>query len=324
MNILVTGARGFVGRGLLTVLAAGGHCGTATGRVAPSHLPAGWRGMSRHELLSGGSEGGSEAHAIEAIVHLEVKQHCPRPTLADAHAFTTVNVGGTQAWLDWAAIHGVRRFVYVSSIKAVAPCSDRQFEDAPLAPDTPYGQSKALAERAVRQWAGEDRLRSAMILRPAPVYGPGNEANLSAFVRQILAGKPSLVGRGETQKSVVSRMNLAAAIEFVATQQATGCEVFNVSDSDTLSLSQLAALIAEISEAPAPKRIPSLLARCVAPLGDMMSLLTGRDFPLTTARLRAIHETSIFPCDKLVAAGFSHRQSTREGISEMLTWMHKQ
>ena len=317
MNILVTGARGFVGRGLLTVLAASGHSGTATGRVVPSHLPAGWRGMSRDEVLSGGSR----ADAIEAIVHLEVKQHCARPTPAEAHSFTTVNVGGTHVWLDWAAIHGVRRFVYLSSIKAVSPCSHQQCEDAPLHPDTPYGQSKALAERAVRLWAEKDHLRSAMILRPAPVYGPGNEANLAAFVRQILAGKPSLVGRGETQKSVVSRLNLAAAIEFVATQQSTGCEVFNVSDSNTLSLNQLADIIAEISEAPAPKRIPSLLAHCVAPLGDMISVLTGRDFPLTPARLKAIHETSIFPCDKLVAAGFSHRQSTREGLSEMLTWM---
>jgi nucleoside-diphosphate-sugar epimerase len=99
-----------------------------------------------------------------------------------------------------------------------------------------------------------------VILRPAPVYGPGNEANLPAFVRQILADKPCLIGGGETRKSIVSRTNLCAAIEAT----------------------------------------------------------TGRDFPLISARLRAIRETTVFPCDKLVAAGFTHPQTTRDGLAEII------
>jgi nucleoside-diphosphate-sugar epimerase len=260
------------------------------------------------------------ADDLGAVVHLEVKQHVPRPTAADAREFAEVNVAGTRAWLDWAGRLGVSRFLLVSSIKAVAAGSGPNLEDAPPEKVAAYGRSKAEAERAVCDWAAADPARSAVILRPAPVYGPGNEANLAAFVRQILAGKPCLIGRGETRKSIVSLANLCGAIEFAIERCRPGCEVFNVADRETPSLAELAAVIAETAGAGPPKRIPAWVAAAAAPIGDAIESLTGRDFPLTTARLRAIRETTIFPCDKLIAAGFVHPQTTREGIAEMVAW----
>jgi nucleoside-diphosphate-sugar epimerase len=319
MNILVTGASGFVGRGLLPLLAARGHHGVATGRSPPSPLPAGWEPARRQDVLVGSHD----ATGVDAIVHLEVRQHIPRPTAADIDTFELVNVGGTREWLDWASRHGVRRFVFVSTIKAVHPGRGPTFENAGPETENPYGLTKARAEKAVRGWAAEDPSRAAVILRPAPVYGPAHEANLAAFVRQVVAGRPCLVGRGDAKKSIVSRNNLAAAIEFATTHARPGCDVFNVSDRETMSLGELAATIADVAGAPPPSRIPEVLARCIAPFGDLFCLLTRRDFPLTTARLRALGETTIFPCDKLVAAGFSHPQSTREGLAEMLAWTRR-
>ena len=314
MHIIVTGAQGFVGRGLVPLLAAHGQTGVATGRAAPADLPPGWTGATRDRVLAGTADA---AHA-DAIIHLEVKQHAPRPTPADIDDFERVNVGGTRAWLDWAARHGVRRFVFTSSIKAVALSPRPQFEQAALEPDTPYGASKARAERLVREWAKGDAARAAVILRPAPVYGPSNEANLAAFVRQIRAGRPCLVGAGTTRKSIVSRANLAAALEFAALEAQPGVEVFNASDREAPSLAELADMIATLAGGPPPRRVPGVVARMLAPVGDLVALVTGCDFPLTTARLRAMEETSVFPCDKLVAAGFRHPQTTREGLAEML------
>jgi nucleoside-diphosphate-sugar epimerase len=315
MNLLVTGARGFVGQGLLTILNGRGIGGLATGRSVPNSLPELWRGATRNDVLQGRT-----ASPVDAVVHLEVKQHVPRPTPADVADFEKVNVGGTRQWLEWAAGQGVSRFVFLSSIKAVAPGSGQMPEDSPAEQASPYGRSKAEAEAAVREWAAADPRRTAVILRPAPVYGPGNEANLAAFVRQILAGKPCLIGRGETQKSVVSRTNLCAAIAFAAEKPGSGCHVFNVSDPDTFTLADLAEMIAGLGQAPPPRRIPAWLAAAVAPIGDAIEALAGRDFPLTSARLRAIRETTIFPCDKLLAAGFKHPQTTREGLAEMVAW----
>ena len=314
MHFLVTGASGFVGRGLLQLLAAHGHTGIATGRTPPANLPAGWQGVARDRVLSTAVD----ATNVDAVIHLEVKQHVPSPTPADVDDFEFVNVAGTREWLDWAARHGVQRFVFVSSIKAVAPSNKANFETAPLDPDTPYGHSKARGETLVRKWAAADRTRRAVILRPAPVYGPGNEANLNAFVRQVLAGRPCLVGAGTTRKSLVSRGNLAAALEWAAVNAQPGSDVYNVSDRETLTLADLAAVIAELGGAPRPRAVPELIARLAAPVGDLITKLTGRDFPMTTARLRALREQSIFPSDKLAAAGFQHPQTIREGLAEML------
>ena len=252
MNLLVTGARGFVGQGLLTFLNSRGIGGVATGRSVPDSLPELWRGATRSDVLQG-----RIASPVDAVVHLEVKQHVPRPTPADVAEFAAVNVGGTREWLEWAARQGVSRFVFLSSIKAVALGSGPMPEDSPSGHTSPYGHSKAEAEAAVCEWAAADACRTAVILRPAPVYGPGNEANLAAFVRQILAGKPCLIGRGETRKSVVSRTNLCAAIAFAAEKPGPGCHVFKVSDPDTLTLAELAAMIAGLCHAPPPRRIPA-------------------------------------------------------------------
>lgn len=284
---------------MLRRLADHGHTGIATGRTPPVDLPAGWTAAARSELLQ------ETRCACDAVIHLEVKQHAPRPTAADIEAFEAVNVQGARDWLDWAARNRVPRFVLLSSIKAAHPVG-------------PYGASKARAEAAAREWAAADPVRQATILRPAPVYGPGNEANLAAFVRQVIAGRPCLVGDGSVRKSVVSVGNATAAIEFLAGREATGCEVFTVTDPATLSLRHLATLIAELAESPPPRSIPRLLARCVALLGDALAMITGREMPLTTARLRALDEESVFVSDDLVAAGFRHPQTTREGLAELV------
>ena len=75
MNLLVTGAKGFVGQGLLTFLTSRGIGGLATGRSVPESLPERWRGATRSDVLQGRS-----SQPADAIVHLEVKQHVPRPT----------------------------------------------------------------------------------------------------------------------------------------------------------------------------------------------------------------------------------------------------
>ncbi len=324
MKLLVTGARGFVGRRLCQWLAAQGHVGVGTGREPPQHLPTGWSSLARSSLLDPAAAPQPAIADTLAIVHLEVKQHVPRPTQAAIDDFTKVNVGCTREWLDWAGRRGVERFVLLSSIKAVAAGDGPTTEAAPAEQTAAYGRSKAEAEMAVREWAAAAPGRSAVILRPAPVFGPGNEANLAAFVRQILAGKPCLIGGGETRKSLVSLDNLCAAIEFAATRGERGCEVFNVSDRGKLSLAELATTIAELAGAPSPRRIPAWLATLAAPVGDAIEAVSGRDFPLTTSRLRALRETTVFPCDKLMAAGFLHPRTTRDGLAEMIAWAKAQ
>jgi UDP-glucose 4-epimerase len=316
MRLLVTGASGFVGRGLLPVLTAAAHAGIATGRTLPPHLPDGWVGGRRDQILAGAPVD----DPIEAVVHLEVRQHVARPSPEDIAQFERVNVEGTRAWLDWATANGIRKFVYASSIKAVGSGPGVHAETDSSPADTPYGRSKAAAEAIVQAWSRAVPDRKVTILRPAPVYGPGNEANLAAFVRQILRGKPCFVGDGVARKSVVARGNMAAAIVFCLGSQATSCEVYNVADAEIVSVRELAGLIAEIAARKPPKAIPASIASVGALAGDLFERISGRPFPLTTPRLHALREETVFPCDKLIAAGFRHPLTLRQGLAEMVAW----
>ncbi|MDA1039267.1 MAG: NAD-dependent epimerase/dehydratase family protein [Planctomycetota bacterium] len=299
MRCVVTGASGFVGRHLLRRLADHGHTGIASGRSPPTDLPRGWTAAARNELLP------ARLRHCDVVIHLEVKQHVPQPTAADIEAFEAVNVGGTRDWLEWATQNGVQRFVLTSSIKAASP-------------DSPYGRSKVRAETAVSEWAASDPARQSTILRLAPVYGPGNEANLAAFVRQVIAGWPCLVGDGSVRKSVVSVGNVTAALEFVACRERPGGMIFTVTDPATLSLRELAMLIADLAGSPTPRGIPRFLAGCAAALGDVIAGITSREMLLTTARLRALDEESVFSSGDLVAAGFRHPQTTQDGLEELV------
>lgn len=317
MRVIVTGAGGFVGRGLLPVLAAAGHGGWAIGRKPPAALPHGWHSASRADVLSGKTA----VTDVDAVIHLEVKHHVPRPTADDIREFGEVNVEGTRQWLAWSAGHRVRRFIFVSSVKASTPGDPEGAACCPEAIDSHYGRSKAAAEAAVRRWATEECGRTAIALRSAPVYGPGNEANFADFARQVIAGRPCVVGAGDALKSIVSRGNLAAAIEFGLSLETVGFEVYNISDPEELTLGQLASMIAELAAAPSPRRVPRTFAVMVARFGDLLTRVTGREFTLTTSRLKQMLSDSVFPCEKLPAAGFRHPQTTRQGLAEMLRWM---
>lgn len=316
-RLIVTGASGFIGRELLPWLSALGHAGCATGRAAPSGLPQGWHGRERDAVLGGTPPD----EACDAVVHLEVKHHVLRAVGFEAADLKRVNADGTRAWLAWAAAHGVRRFLLVSSVKAVRLSGGTADENAVAEPQDPYGRSKAEAEQALRDWVAADPGRSGVILRLAPVYGPGNQANLASFARQVIQGRPCLVGGGKVRKSVLSRRNAVAAIGHVLDRMRPGCETFNVADPEAYSFKELAGFIADACGAPAPRSAPRLAAACLAVVGDAVEAVTGREFVLDSRRLRTLTEDAIFPVDKLMGSGFVPVQSTREGIAEMARWV---
>jgi UDP-glucose 4-epimerase len=316
-RVLVTGAGGFVGRELVSLLARSGYSGVATGRQPPESMPAGFEAAARDDVL----DGRLPVEAIDALVHLEVKHHVMNPDPRAVAEIDAVNVGGTRTWLDWASARGIPRFVFASSVKAVRAEAGNTLETALPEASDPYGRSKARAEDAVRGWAAADPQTVATILRFAPVYGPGNTANLADFARQVLRGRPCFVGRGQTRKSVVSLRNATAAIEWALQAGVAGCDVYNVSDPAAHSIGELATMIASAGDAPRPRGLPAPLARVGAVAGDVAGIILRRPALLNSKRLKAMLETTVFPPDKLVAHGFVHAQQTEAGIAELVAWL---
>jgi len=364
MQVLVTGASGFLGTHLVPGLAAAGIDGLAVSRAGTAHgLPHGWQGRERQAVLSS-----ALAAPVDTVIHLEVKQHVFQPRAEHLQAFTTVNVDGTQAWLEWCAANRVERFVYFSSIKAVrCETRDQRLESRDLGAgtmdhgpgtrdqgsevrgqksevrsqrseggirthiergidetaagpnETPYGASKWEAEQCVRAWVAADRRRSALVLRPAVIYGPGNTANVAAMVQALRKGRFFLVGKNDNQKSLVAARNVAAALVHLLPRMESGtCEGYNITDAETLTVRELDALMRRcLGKSGNSLTLPEPLARLAAKVGDGLNSV-GVGFPLTSNRLEALLETTEFSCAKLLATGFVHPETVEEGIRKML------
>jgi nucleoside-diphosphate-sugar epimerase len=140
-----------------------------------------------------------------------------------------------------AAAAGVRRFVFVSSIKvngeATQPGHPFTAGDAP-APLDPYGISKMEAEQGLRQIAAETGIE-VVIIRPPLVYGPGVKANFAAMMRWLRRGVPLPLGAIDNQRSLVALDNLADLIITCITHPAAANQTFLVSDGQDVSTSEL-------------------------------------------------------------------------------------
>ena len=315
-GILVTGASGFVGRALVTELARAGFAGMAVSRRPIEAVPERWEPIRRDELFE---HARSLSIRTKTVVHLEVKQHVINPGPEDLHEFQRVNVRGTEQWLNWCDEACVERFVYFSSIKAIEPTGTgvtvEGDDETPGA--TPYGESKWQAEQRVCEWANAKPGRRALILRPAVVYGPGNQANIHAMLHGIATGRFCLVGPNANVKSLISLNNLVAGTRFLLERIQPGCEVFYLTDQQSYSVREVAQMMG-IALGKRVPRIPLGFAKALAFAGDHLSRLTGRNFPLTTPRLHALAESTHFSCEKLMRQGFRHPQTSEEGIRELV------
>jgi nucleoside-diphosphate-sugar epimerase len=316
MNLVVTGASGFIGRQLCWDLSAVGHSGVAVSRQPIGSLPPRWSWVERRSLLPDWQP----AERVDAVVHLEVKHHVPSPGMSDCAEFVMVNVEGTEEWLRWCAEREIRRFVYFSSIKAVGASDLSQDESAVSEPSAPYGQSKREGERRVQRWA-ESGARSALILRPAVVYGPGTTANIFAMVRAIDRGRFFLAGENANVKSLVAIRNVTGAVVHLLPQMAAGCEVYHLVDRSSHSVREIAGIIARLlGRSASPRTLPLPVLRLAASVGDLFARAGIEVLPISSSRLKALIETTHFSADKLRASGFVHPQTTEEGLAELVQW----
>jgi UDP-N-acetyl-alpha-D-quinovosamine dehydrogenase len=213
MRILVTGLSGFIGSSLGPFLEARGHEVRGAGRELTALA----------EALRG----------CDAMVHLANIAHAR----VEAGLLRRVNVEGTVRAAALAADHGVRRFVYLSSVKAIEP------QDA-------YGHAKLAAEHALRQTAAASTMQP-VILRPPLVYGPRVKANFLSLMRAIARGWPLPFASIENRRSLLFVENLCDAIlACLQTAKASG-KTYVVSDGPPVSTPALCRAIGDALGRPA-------------------------------------------------------------------------
>ena len=211
MRLLITGAAGFIGREFCAQAQARGHVLRRVLRRAPEVL-AGEVVVADLEAapdLAGAMAG------VDVVVHLAARVHRMREDVADVEAaYHAANVAVTQRLAEQAAAAGVRRFVFISSVKAQAERSPgRALTEADAAaPEDAYGRSKLAAEQAL-QAVAEAQGMEWVVLRPVLVLGPGAGGNVARLLRLVERGLPLPLGRVTAQRSLLNVWNFADLIE---------------------------------------------------------------------------------------------------------------
>lgn len=239
--ILVTGATGLVGGALVHRLAHDGVATRASIRRDVTGLPAGVQPVRVGDLASG-TDWRAALSGVEAVVHAAARVHVMAETANDPLTeFRRTNVEGTLHLARQAAEAGVRRFVFVSSIKVNGESSPagRPFkaDDVP-APLDPYGVSKMEAEQRLRELAEQSGME-VVIVRPPLVYGPGVKANFASMTRWLRRGVPLPLGAIHNTRSLVALDNLVDLLVTCLTHPAAAGQVFLVSDGEDVSTTEL-------------------------------------------------------------------------------------
>jgi len=252
MNILVTGANGFVGRALCAEVVARGMDARGISR-SPCDLPMGVENLVVGDI-NVNTDWGNALSGGEVVIHLAARVHVMSDTAENPLAeFRRVNVQGTLSLARQAAAAGVRRFIFVSSIKVNGEStqlgSPFRADDAP-APLDAYGVSKMEAEQGLREMALQTGME-VVIIRPPLVYGPGVEANFAAMMRWLQRGVPLPFGAIHNQRSLVALDNLVDLIVTCLAHPAAANQTFLVSDGEDVSTTQLLRMVGRAMGCPA-------------------------------------------------------------------------
>jgi UDP-glucose 4-epimerase len=310
--VAVTGANGFVGRALSRLLSSQGH--RVVGLVRSGHDAA----DGIHEkVLVGDDFAGLEAAwpeelRCDGVVHLAARVH----VVGDASeqslsVYRSTNVSGSLRVAKAARRAGAQRFVFVSSIKAIAETGrGHALKESDLPePGDAYGISKLEAERALLEYGRESGLE-VVIVRPPLVYGPGVKANFFSLMRAIANRVPLPLGAVGARRSLLFVDNLADALMHCLLHPLAPGQTFHVADGVDLSVTELARALADELQVPARLwRVPVpwlRLAGSLAGRSDQIDRLVG-ELRLDSSHIREV-------------LGWSAPYTVEEGLRETATW----
>ena len=281
-TVYVTGAHGFVGLNLMTYLR----------RDKSRRLVT--VGRSGSDLTYDDFEVGAP-EANSAIIHLAGKAHDLR-NVANPEDYDEINFGLTKRTYDRFTESDATRFIFASSVKAVADTVVGELtESTAPSPSTAYGASKLKAENYLRNHSTH-RLQKTYILRPCMIHGPGSKGNLNLLYGLVSHRIPYPLGAFENKRSLLTIENLCFAIDQILSRQIEP-GTYNVADDSPLSTNEMITIIGEaMQKKPLILSPPRPLMTQLAYLGDRLSL------PFNSERLQKLTENYVVSNANLLQA----------------------
>lgn len=270
-SVFITGGTGFVGGQIVEALKKRKAFSlTMAVRRADSVSLGGGVGIVSLPDLADPSAWRFSLQGVDVVIHAAARVHVMRDRSSDPlDDYRRANVNGTMNLARRAAEAGVKRFIYVSSVKVNG---ERTLQSAPFLPDgnfhpvDPYGISKWEAEQALMDLSRKTQME-VVIVRPVLVYGPGVKANFLSMMRWLQKGIPLPLGAINNKRSLVALDNLVDFIITCIEHPAAAHETFLVSDGEDLSTTELLQRMAAALNMPARLLpIPPVLLKCSAGL----------------------------------------------------------
>ena len=288
MNILLTGASGFLGGSIIKELS------------------------SENSLFSLSRNSGDYQFSLEneipnfndffdLVIHAAGKAHFVPKTEDEKKQFYDVNVVGIQNLLKGLEVSGVpKQFVFISSVSVYGQEQGLNItEDCTLVAKDAYGLSKIEAELLVQKWCNEHNV-VCTILRLPLLVGKNPPGNLGAMIKGITKGYYFNIGGGKAKKSMVLAEDVANFIPKIATRGGT----YNLTDGFHPTFFELSCAIARQIKKSAPMNMPLSIAKAVGFMGDFL----GSKAPINSQKLKKITADLTFDDSKAKSVGWKPRK----------------
>lgn len=318
MRICVTGGAGFIGRYLCKKLEARGDTVVILDLVEPdwdvggaSFVQGDVRNMDAVRSALEGCDG---------LFHLAAAHH---DFGIEYDTYFEVNRDAAHVLCEAMDEVGITRCCFYSTVAVFGGAQPPLHESTEPSPETPYGASKLEGEAVFERWTERGGGRRCVVVRPTVTFGPHNFANMYSLIRQIHGGKFFLVGRASNIKSLSYVENLVDATLFLWDKpDLPAFDVFNYVEKPDLNSRGIAeAIYRSLGRTPPRWSVPMWLARLGALPFDVAIAVTGRNIPVSSARLvKLFGMQTKFESDKVRSAGFQPAVSLEDGIDAMVKW----
>lgn len=308
MNVCIVGGSGFIGTRLSASLESLGIKFKIVDKVKSSLYPENWSygDVTDFESLTPVISGS------DVIINLAAEH---KDNVHPISRYYDVNVQGAKNVCAAAEWLGIKHIVFTSSVAVYGFVEKETGEDGEFHPFNDYGKSKLEAEHVYDAWQAKDSDRTLVTIRPTVVFGENNRGNVYNLFRQIASGKFLMIGAGNNQKSMAYVENIAAFLNLATTFE-SGRHVFNYIDKPDFTMNELTDVICTALHRKKNNiRIPYAVGITGGYCLDLLSKITGKEFPVSSIRVKKFCARTQFKSNNIAATGFKAPVTLEQGIA---------